>query len=326
MIDLLPDAFDTTLVRAGAEIFDGLAPGARRPGSRELWRRAARAGWFDPDQPLRRHVVLARALGEALAPLPLTTTLLAAWVAAAAEKPTLLEAIVAGRTVVAHAERHLTLAPPAAAGELAAVVLDGRDADAVLVGAGPELTLVASSALRDLETHPALDPGVSVATARLDTTAPLASVSDPRLSDVRLVLLAAYAVGLCAAATAASTDHARRREQFNRPIGAFQAISHRCADMAIRTEAADSLTALAGLLVGDSTPDSSFHAASAALLASRSALANAADNIQNHGARGTLWDEPAHRLLKRAHLLDGVLGPDRALLRRVLDATSFTDL
>ena len=110
------------------------------------------------------------------------------------------------------------------------------------------------------------------------------------------------------------------REQFGRPIGAFQAVKHRVADTAIRAEAAWSQTAVAALRVAAGEGGAQFQASSAKVVATDAAIRNGRDTIQNHGAIGFTAEHDAHLFLKRAHVLDHVLGDTRTHLSIVLDA------
>jgi alkylation response protein AidB-like acyl-CoA dehydrogenase len=90
--------------------------------------------------------------------------------------------------------------------------------------------------------------------------------------------------------------------------------------MAIRAEAALDLTVFAALLVDRGQPNTALHVAAAKALAGVYAIANAADNIQNHGGIGVTAEHDAHLFLKRAHLLATVFGSRAEHLRAVLAA------
>jgi alkylation response protein AidB-like acyl-CoA dehydrogenase len=116
------------------------------------------------------------------------------------------------------------------------------------------------------------------------------------------VLTAAQLFGIADAALEMSVTYARARMQFGRPIGAFQAVKHRCAEMAVRCGAAGALTLQAAIdLDNGRGPDWSDTSAKA--IATEAALRNAADNVQNHGAAGFSEDTRAHLLVKRAWVL-----------------------
>src|SRR5262249_59097172 len=91
-----------------------------------------------------------------------------------------------------------------------------------------------------------------------------------------------------------SVEYGKVRQQFGRPIGSFQAIKHRCADMAVRAEVARSVVTYAAVALAEGDPDAARHAGIAKALAGNAALANATDNIQNHGGMGYTCEAHAH--------------------------------
>ena len=123
------------------------------------------------------------------------------------------------------------------------------------------------------------------------------------------VATAAYLVGMAAATTDAAVEYAKERKQFDRPIGAFQAVKHMLADMLVRTEVARAATHAAAVTVDDPAVGSVERAvASAKLLAGEAATLNAKTSIQVHGGMGFTWDVDAHLYLKRAWALDKTFG------------------
>jgi alkylation response protein AidB-like acyl-CoA dehydrogenase len=128
------------------------------------------------------------------------------------------------------------------------------------------------------------------------------------------VLVAAEAVGVAERTLEMSVEFAKVREQFGKPIGTFQAIKHRCADMATRTEVARAVVTYAAVAVQDGEPDADFHVHSAKALAADAAIQNATDNVQNHGGMGYTWESDAHLYLKRARVLEHVCGSRMAHL------------
>jgi alkylation response protein AidB-like acyl-CoA dehydrogenase len=111
-----------------------------------------------------------------------------------------------------------------------------------------------------------------------------------------------------------SVEYGKVRQQFGKPIGSFQAIKHRCADMAVRAEVARSVVTYAAVALAEGEPDAARHAGIAKALAGNAALANATDNIQNHGGMGYTWESDAHLYLKRARLLEHCFGTRTAHL------------
>ncbi|WP_333773632.1 acyl-CoA dehydrogenase family protein [Streptomyces sp. IBSBF 3136] len=111
---------------------------------------------------------------------------------------------------------------------------------------------------------------------------------------VAVLLTAAEQLGTAARAGELAVQHARAREQFGRPIGAFQAVKHLCADMLVRAE-----TARAAVYAAAVTADPADIAA-ARLLADEAALRGTRDCLQVHGGMGFTWEAEVHLHLKRA--------------------------
>ncbi len=121
-----------------------------------------------------------------------------------------------------------------------------------------------------------------------------------RLRRIATVLTCAEAVGGIDQTVEMSVEYCKVRTQFGNPIGSFQAVKHRCADMAVRAETARSATIYATICVRDGREDAEHHVSVAKLLCGDAYLANTADNIQNHGGMGFTWECDAHLYLKRA--------------------------
>jgi alkylation response protein AidB-like acyl-CoA dehydrogenase len=123
------------------------------------------------------------------------------------------------------------------------------------------------------------------------------------------VVTAAYLVGMAAACTDAAVAYAKERQQFDRPIGAFQAVKHMLADMLVRTEVARAATHAAAVTLDDrEIGDVDRAVASAKLIAGEAATVNAKTSIQVHGGMGFTWEVNAHLYLKRAWYLDKTFG------------------
>ncbi|MEU8850307.1 acyl-CoA dehydrogenase family protein [Streptomyces sp. NPDC048564] len=119
---------------------------------------------------------------------------------------------------------------------------------------------------------------------------PAAGTVDP----VAVLLTAAEQLGGATRTCELAVQHARTREQFGQPIGAFQAIKHLCAEMLVRTE-----TARAAVYAAAVTADpADIH--SARLLADEAAVRGARDCLQVHGGMGFTWEFELHLHLKRA--------------------------
>ncbi|KOV66246.1 acyl-CoA dehydrogenase family protein [Streptomyces sp. MMG1121] len=117
-----------------------------------------------------------------------------------------------------------------------------------------------------------------------------AGAADP----VAVLLTAAEQLGTAGRVCELAVQHARTREQFGRPIGAFQAVQHLCADLLVRAE-----TARAAVYAAAVTADPADIAA-ARLLADEAAVRGARDCLQVHGGMGFTWEADVHLHLKRA--------------------------
>ncbi len=122
------------------------------------------------------------------------------------------------------------------------------------------------------------------------------------------ILACAEAVGGIESTVEMSVEYCKVRTQFGQPIGSFQAVKHRCADMAVRAEVARSATIYATVCVRDGRDDAGYQLSTAKLLCTDAYLRNGADNIQNHGGMGFTWECDAHLYMKRAHGFDQTFG------------------
>jgi alkylation response protein AidB-like acyl-CoA dehydrogenase len=122
-------------------------------------------------------------------------------------------------------------------------------------------------------------------------------------------LVAAQMLGIAEAALELANEYAKRREQFGRPIGSFQAIKHVLADMFVRQEVARAAVYAAGATLDDPLAgDGARAVASAKIVAGDAALRNARACIQIHGGMGYTWEVPAHYYLKRAYVCESLFG------------------
>ena len=129
-----------------------------------------------------------------------------------------------------------------------------------------------------------------------------------------------------AACTDAAVAYAKERVQFGRTIGTFQAVKHHCADMLVATELATAAVWDAARASGDSAEEFDLAAAMAAQLTFAPAVQNAQMNIQVHGGIGFTWEHDAHLFLRRALVLNAVLGsPDDAEDVTARSARGMTD-
>jgi alkylation response protein AidB-like acyl-CoA dehydrogenase len=193
-------------------------------------------------------------------------------------------------------------------------VLDPAGSGAVLMGepGGLRLFDLPDSSAHTKTHAPTID--LSTLQSRHEWTTSLWTGDDPAPPLHLQLLSAAYAVGCADAARDMAADYARLREQFDRPIGWFQALKHICSDMAVRAAAARSQLYFAACALDENAADVAFHVAAAKRLADQAALENGRANIQVHGGIGMTDEAAAHLPLKRAHLLQFIAPAAREAL------------
>jgi alkylation response protein AidB-like acyl-CoA dehydrogenase len=133
-----------------------------------------------------------------------------------------------------------------------------------------------------------------------------------RLRDLACVALSAEQVGAAARALELTVAHTKSRVQFGRPIGAFQALQHRLADLHVLVESARSASYAAA-----ETPSATVLAAVAKVYCSETLQQVAAEMIQMHGGIGITWEHDAHLYLKRAHGAAHLFGSPQHHLARL---------
>ncbi|MBX9607840.1 MAG: acyl-CoA/acyl-ACP dehydrogenase [Gammaproteobacteria bacterium] len=280
-------------------------------------------------------------LGRALTCAPFfATSVLASGalmeLASEAEQDALLPALIAGERLAALAwmEEDGQVAADATtlgatrSGEAATLsghkhyVIDGLAADLLLVVARDS----ADGAL-GLYAVNADSPGLTRrALATIDTTRRLAAlefdgcVARPlgagrdfaagfaRLMDRATIALAAEMMGGARALLDQAVDYARLRMQFGRPIGAFQAIKHKLADLLLEVEVATAAVRYAAAAVDADDPEVPALASQAKAMAAEAYLKSAIDSIQIHGGIGFTWDHDSHLWFKRAKSSEVLLG------------------
>jgi alkylation response protein AidB-like acyl-CoA dehydrogenase len=192
----------------------------------------------------------------------------------------------------------------------------------------------------------ATDPGIErTVTPALDITRRLARIAFrgvpgrrvgdrfplDQLRDLSCVALSAEQVGAAARALELTIAHTRDRVQFGRPIGAFQALQHRLADLHVLVESARSASyAAADALATESAePAEGAEPAEAGVLAavakvycSETLQKVAAEMIQLHGGIGITWEHDAHLYFKRAHGAAHLFGAPQTHLTRLADAAA----
>jgi alkylation response protein AidB-like acyl-CoA dehydrogenase len=138
--------------------------------------------------------------------------------------------------------------------------------------------------------------------ATVDPTRPLWPVEEtPRFR----AAAAAEALGVAQRALDLGVDHARTREQFGKPIGTYQAVSHPLAQTYTDVELARSLVYWAAWCIAEGDERGDVAAAAAKAFATEAAVAACERSIQAHGGIGFTWEHPLHRFYKRALWLEG---------------------
>jgi alkylation response protein AidB-like acyl-CoA dehydrogenase len=199
-------------------------------------------------------------------------------------------------------------------------VLDGHTADLILVVAadGTALSLFAvqaGAAGLSRQVLPTLDQTRKLARLEFDAV-PARLIGGPgdaaavleRTLDVAAVALAAEQLGGSQRALDMAVGYAKARHQFGRPIGSFQAIKHRCADLLLEVESLRSAVGYAAAAVAENAADVPVVAALTQAYASDVYFHVAAENIQIHGGIGFTWEHDAHLYFKRAKASELFLG------------------
>ena len=137
-----------------------------------------------------------------------------------------------------------------------------------------------------------------------------------RMLDLAAVALAAEQVGGAQRVLDMAVDYAKTRVQFGKPIGSFQAIKHKCADMFLEVESARS-AAYYGCFTAQDVDELPVAASLAKAYCSEAYLHAAGENIQIHGGIGFTWEHPAHLYFKRAKSSELLFG-DPAYHRELL--------
>src|SRR3954463_7922025 len=270
--------------------------------------------------------VVIEEAGRTLLPAPVTTVLVAAAVLGRRE----LGRRELGRRELGRASKAAAeLASQVATGERIAVVavgpragtidnvLDGDRADAFLIADDDGLWLVdGGSDGVGVRRQTTLDLSRGQAQLVLDDV-PAVQIGGAEAArvavDLLRVALSVEAVGAARHCLDATVAYLKTREQFGRPIGSFQALQHRAADLVVELEAATSTAYYAAWAAAQSneaeSPDELAVVAPLALaLCAESAWHVAAETIQMHGGIGFTWEHEAHRYFKRLTTTRAMLG------------------
>jgi alkylation response protein AidB-like acyl-CoA dehydrogenase len=251
--------------------------------------------------------VAVEVLGHDVAPGPVVPTFLAALLIQKYGSPELSAAVEA-------AARDGSFA---AAVSLGGQLVGGAGVSTVLAPIDGQWYAVDAAGL-DLDSTLGIDATRRVATAGSSPAADperlLAGLTDDEVNATAGVLLAAEAAGIGGWCVETAVDYAKVREQFGQPIGGFQAVKHRCADMLCDLELARAAAWDAATALDDPDTDDDSRrlaVAVAAAIAPQAAVSLAKDLIQVLGGIGFTWEHDAHFALKRSMATRQLLGGAR---------------
>jgi alkylation response protein AidB-like acyl-CoA dehydrogenase len=286
-----------------------------------LWSEISELGWpgiFIPEEHggqdlgVVELVIVMEELGYALAPSPFFSNAAAGLAilhgGSEEQKQRWLPGIAAGEQrgtvgVVANGE--------------AALVPDADSAAVIVLVDGESATLVEAGDA-EIEPRATIDSTRRFASVRADVGDPLAGDFSAGI-DRAETSLAGELVGIAQRAMEMAVEYAKDRKQFDRPIGSYQAVSHRCAQMLLEVESSRSAAYYAGW-ASDYEPESAALAASMAKAYAADAGWNVtASALQVHGGIGFTWEHDLHFFLKRARTDGYLLGSARQHRERVAE-------
>ena len=239
--------------------------------------------------------VVLEELGKALVPTPLLGTTLAELALIAADEP--------------DAEAIERLAEGTSIGTVVfdpGYVVNGDVADVVVAADGTRLTRWTTFTAHRVDT---IDLTRRLARVEAKDSADIGA--DPGLAGMAAILLAAEQIGAATKCLDLTVDYTKDRVQFGRPIGSFQALKHRMADLYVAVQSARAV-------VNDAIAEPSQTSAALARVAASEAFSKvAAEAVQMHGGIAITWEHDIQLYFKRAHGSAQLLGPPREHLRRL---------
>jgi len=304
-------ARDLLAERARADRVREHAEAARMDG--ELWRELCDLGWpgiavseEHGGQGLGRIElsILCEELGRSLAPVPFLPSALAATLIEHAGSPEQCErwlpGLASGESIGALGE---------AVEGVAELVIGGADAQVIVLVEEDGTGRILTPDQADVSTVASIDPTRSAARVAAPEDAGERLEGDVSAGiDRALVAISSELVGVCDRALEMTIAYVKDRKQFGVPVGAYQAVSHRCAQMLLDTEKARSTAAFAAWAADADPLRLAEAAAMAKAAASDAGTEVTASAIQAHGGIGFTWEADVHWLYKRAHLDAALLG------------------
>ncbi|MGI9601554.1 MAG: acyl-CoA dehydrogenase family protein [Acidimicrobiales bacterium] len=315
---LLDDHCSTSAVRRMLDI-DGY--------DEDLWSRMVDQGWLGVAAATNRGglglgtveaAVLLEQSGAHLAPVPFLQQLLALSVL---DDTVWADDLLSGERIATVARRPVRLDDDGTVSGRPEPVIFGALADVLVVPTEDALVAVDLTAV-ERSAEPAMDGTRQLAWVELAQT-PATIVGDGEAAAAFLargaVYHAAEMLGGADALLALTVAYANEREQFGRPIGSFQAVKHRCADMLVDVEGMRSAVYHAAWAIGADDDEASLAAATAKCWCSDAGLRVAESSLQVHGGIGFTWEADVHLYLKRAQL-DQISFGDASHHRQTLGA------
>jgi alkylation response protein AidB-like acyl-CoA dehydrogenase len=300
---------DQLALRDGArELLDDLASPARVRAhtasnaayDADLWRAMAGQGWLAVEVDEARGgvglgaveaAILADECGRHAAPAPFVSTVLALDALAAAGEDAWVDRLLAGDALACVAWDPGAPVPYAPSADLAVVCADD----------GVYALDIADRPRRE----PAMDLTRELGWLPFDR-ARARKIGDTeartRLVDRGATFHGADLLGSASHALDLAVEYAKDREQFGRPIGSFQAVKHRCADMLVDVEGMRSTVYWAAWCIGAGDREASVAASTAKIWCSDASKRVMASALQVHGGIGFTWEHDLHFFLKRAQL------------------------
>ena len=240
--------------------------------------------------------VVLEELGKALVPTPLLGTTLAELALLAADEPDTeaIEQLAEGASIGT-----VVFDPD--------YVVNGDVADVVVAADG-----TTADTLDDRSPRTRVDTmDLTRRLARVEAKDSADIGADPGLADSAAILLAAEQIGAATKCLDLTVEYTKDRVQFGRPIGSFQALKHRMADLYVAVQSA---RAVVNDAIAEPSPTS---AALARVAASEAFSKVAAEAVQMHGGIAITWEHDIQLYFKRAHGSAQLLGPPREHLRRL---------
>ena len=276
----------------------------------DLWAAMVDQGWVGVATPegagglglgIVEAAVLLEQTGAHVAPVPFAQQLLAVLAAGGTSE---LDGLLSGDVIGTACRTTLSREADGSVRGRTEPVVFGATASVLVAPAGDELVLVdLRGVARSAE--PAMDLTRELAWIDLHG-APAETIGGPDEVTAHLdrgaVFHSAEMLGCADTVMRLAVEYAKERKQFDKPIGSFQAVKHRCADMLVDVEGMRSAAYHAAWALGAGDPDASVASSTAKIWCSDAGLRVAESSLQVHGGIGFTWESDVHLHLKRAQL------------------------